>query len=276
MPRVGLCYEGLPWFTGAAAAAIAPFQACRRLPSRCSNSIGAHGIDDSPTTSKGRSRATARMGPRQPAVLLGEGRAARLACWVMAVPQLAVIGLLPLLGLFPYHAGAVGLLLLLQLAAWRGCCAIRSALPPPGSNATGTTLYVLGMLVTALRTEVAGRGCRLMDRTLGWIAIFRLGPRPDRDRFDRRAGHRDAQPVMVVELSLAATIPGLLVGLHYGVQLLRPLWGHAYDVGGRRTRWIVGGMFLLGLGAAGASVAVAVNGPQCGPSGSSWPFSTSC
>jgi len=97
-----------------------------------------------------------------------------------------------------------------------------------------------------------------MDRTLGWIGIFRLGLVQTAIGSIVVLVTATLNRVMVVELSLAATIPGLLVGLHYAVQLLRPLWGHASDVGGRRTRWIVGGMFLLGLGAAGASVAVAV------------------
>ncbi len=58
--------------------------------------------------------------------------------------------------------------------------------------------------------------------------------------------------VMVVELGLAAVIPGALVGLHYGVQITRPLWGHGSDSGGRRTPWIVGGMALLALAGVGA------------------------
>ena len=59
--------------------------------------------------------------------------------------------------------------------------------------------------------------------------------------------------VMVVELSLAATIPGLLVGLHYAVQITRPLWGHGSDKGGSRSLWIVLGMMLLALAGTGAS-----------------------
>ena len=55
--------------------------------------------------------------------------------------------------------------------------------------------------------------------------------------------------LMVVELSLPAVIPGLLVALHYGVQMSRPKWGHASDAGGQRTRWIIGGMVALGAGA---------------------------
>ncbi|MEL6920592.1 MAG: BCD family MFS transporter [Pseudomonadota bacterium] len=51
--------------------------------------------------------------------------------------------------------------------------------------------------------------------------------------------------ILVVEVGLLATVPGVLVGLHYAIQIGRPLWGHAADVGGNRTRWILGGMALL-------------------------------
>lgn len=59
--------------------------------------------------------------------------------------------------------------------------------------------------------------------------------------------------VMIVELGLAAVIPGLLVGLHYGVQITRPLWGHKSDTGRSRTRWIIGGLALLALAGTGAA-----------------------
>ncbi len=64
--------------------------------------------------------------------------------------------------------------------------------------------------------------------------------------------------IMVVELALPAILPGLLVGLHYAVQLLRPRWGYGSDKGGRRTPWIVGGMAVLALGGAGACAATAL------------------
>lgn len=64
--------------------------------------------------------------------------------------------------------------------------------------------------------------------------------------------------VMVVELALPAVLVGLLVALHYGVQISRPTWGFASDTGGRRTRWIVGGMLLLALGALAAAGAVLI------------------
>ncbi len=62
--------------------------------------------------------------------------------------------------------------------------------------------------------------------------------------------------LMVLELGLPAILPGLLVGLHYGIQLSRPRWGFSSDTGGHRTRWILGGMVVLALGGFGAAVAV--------------------
>ncbi|HEX8275736.1 MAG TPA: BCD family MFS transporter [Longimicrobiaceae bacterium] len=64
--------------------------------------------------------------------------------------------------------------------------------------------------------------------------------------------------VMTVEVGLAATVPGLLVGLHFAVQALRPRMGHGSDAGGRRTPWIAGGMLLLVLASVGASAATAL------------------
>ncbi|MEO0635895.1 MAG: BCD family MFS transporter, partial [Pseudomonadota bacterium] len=51
--------------------------------------------------------------------------------------------------------------------------------------------------------------------------------------------------------------PGALVGLHYGVQISRPLWGFGSDKqdgsGSPRSRWIVGGMVVLALSATAAA-----------------------
>lgn len=54
--------------------------------------------------------------------------------------------------------------------------------------------------------------------------------------------------LMVVELALPAVLPGLLVGLHYAVQMTRPNWGFMSDSGGKRTRFIILGMIVLALG----------------------------
>ncbi len=66
--------------------------------------------------------------------------------------------------------------------------------------------------------------------------------------------------IMVVELALPAVIPGLLVGLHYAVQMLRPRLGYGSDMGGRRTPWILGGMAVLGAGGTLAAASVALMG----------------
>jgi len=64
--------------------------------------------------------------------------------------------------------------------------------------------------------------------------------------------------VMVVELMLPAMLPGILVGIHYAVQLSRPRWGYGSDMGGRRTPWIIGGMAVLALGGVAAALSVAL------------------
>ncbi len=62
--------------------------------------------------------------------------------------------------------------------------------------------------------------------------------------------------IMVVELALPAVLPGVLVALHYAVQMARPRFGHGSDAGGRLTHWIVGGMAVLALGAVGAAASI--------------------
>ncbi|HEY8565922.1 MAG TPA: BCD family MFS transporter [Beijerinckiaceae bacterium] len=64
--------------------------------------------------------------------------------------------------------------------------------------------------------------------------------------------------VMVVELALPAMLPGALVALHYGLQMVRPRFGHGSDLGGRRTPWIMGGMAALALGGILAAIATAL------------------
>lgn len=62
--------------------------------------------------------------------------------------------------------------------------------------------------------------------------------------------------LMVVELALPAVLPGLLVALHYGIQITRPQWGYKSDTGGKRTRWIIGGMAILAAGGFSAALGV--------------------
>ncbi|MEO1107845.1 MAG: BCD family MFS transporter [Pseudomonadota bacterium] len=66
--------------------------------------------------------------------------------------------------------------------------------------------------------------------------------------------------LMVVELTLPAILPGLLVGLHYGIQISRPHWGFLSDATGRRTPWVIGGMAILAFGALGAACCIPLFG----------------
>ncbi|MEH3116985.1 MAG: chlorophyll synthase ChlG [Methylorubrum populi] len=152
---VALCYEGLPWFTGAAVMAAA-MPDRRVLLIALLYSVGAHGImtlNDFKSIEGDRA-----MGLRSLPVQLGSQRAARFACLVMAVPQVAVVALL--LGWDrPWHAALVGALLAGQLVL------MARFLKEPRAraawyNGTGTTLYVLGMLASAfaLRPLVQGVG----------------------------------------------------------------------------------------------------------------------
>lgn len=62
--------------------------------------------------------------------------------------------------------------------------------------------------------------------------------------------------IMVVELALPAVLPGLLVAMHYVVQILRPRMGFGSDRSGRCTPWILGGMAVLACGGLLGAVAV--------------------
>jgi BCD family chlorophyll transporter-like MFS transporter len=92
---------------------------------------------------------------------------------------------------------------------------------------------------------------------LGWFGIARLGLVQTALGAVVILTTSTLNRVMVVELAFPAVIPGGLVALHYGTQLLRPGFGHGSDVTGRRTPWILAGMALLALGGFGAALATA-------------------
>lgn len=94
-------------------------------------------------------------------------------------------------------------------------------------------------------------------KPIGWFGIVRLGLVQAAIGAMVVLTTSTLNRVMVVELALPALLPGLLVALHYVVQLLRPRMGFGSDVGGRRTPWIVGGLAVLSFGAVGAAFATA-------------------
>jgi BCD family chlorophyll transporter-like MFS transporter len=84
--------------------------------------------------------------------------------------------------------------------------------------------------------------------SLGWLGIARLGLVQAMLGAVVVLTTSTLNRVMVVELALPALLPGLLVAVHYALQMTRPRMGYGSDVGGRRTPWIVGGVAVLALG----------------------------
>jgi MFS transporter, BCD family, chlorophyll transporter len=97
-----------------------------------------------------------------------------------------------------------------------------------------------------------------MAGTLSWVDIFRMGLVQMALGSIVALTTSTLNRVMVVELALPATLPGLLICLHYGLQILRPSWGHGSDGAARRTPWILGGIATLALGGFVAAVGVAL------------------
>lgn len=141
---VGLCYEGLPWFTGAAVVSAA-LPRSEIIVVAALYAIGAHGIM---TLNDFKAlEGDKQTGVNSLPVSLGPRRAALVACVVMAVPQIVVVSLLFLWGQF-YYAIVVAAALAAQIAAMRVLLKDPKA-KAPWYNATGVLLYVSGMMITA-------------------------------------------------------------------------------------------------------------------------------
>jgi chlorophyll/bacteriochlorophyll a synthase len=138
------CYEGLPWFTGAALM-VGTLPDARTIGAAALYSIGAHGImtlNDFKSIEGDRLTGIASL-----PVQLGTDAAARTACIVMLAPQLVVIALL-LAWSQPLHAAAVAVLLAIQVRMM-----LRFIAAPREQalwySGFGVPLYVLGMMITA-------------------------------------------------------------------------------------------------------------------------------
>ncbi|WP_299410093.1 chlorophyll synthase ChlG [uncultured Roseobacter sp.] len=148
---VGLSYESLPWFTGAAVlSAGAP--SIYVITVALLYGIGAHGImtlNDFKALEGDR-----QTGVQSLPVTLGPERAAKVACTVMAVPQVIVVALL----LFwdkPLHALGVAAVLCAQFWAMTVMFKDPKA-KAPWYNGTGVLLYVSGMMITAFAVRSLG------------------------------------------------------------------------------------------------------------------------
>jgi len=140
-----VCYEGLAWITGAAVMAGGAMPDWRILAIAALYSAGAHGImtlNDFKSVEGDR-----RMGIGSLPVRLGVENAGRVACVFMALPQVAVAVLLYAWGR-PFHAVAVVAVLAVQIVLMA-----RLLQSPreraPWYNATGVSLFVSGMLISA-------------------------------------------------------------------------------------------------------------------------------
>ena len=141
----GFSYEGIAWATGAAVMAGGLMPDGRSLALAALYSAGAHGImtlNDFKAIEGDR-----QMGVRSLPVQLGVNKAAQVACWMMVVPQLAVVALL-LLWNTPVHAMGVAVLLFVQLGMMYRFLAAASqrALWYSGF---GVPFFVAGMMISA-------------------------------------------------------------------------------------------------------------------------------
>jgi chlorophyll synthase len=140
----GACYEGLPWITGAAV--MSGGQPDWRILTMAGlYSFGAHGIM---TLNDFKSVDGDKLqGVNSLPVQLGVDNAGVVASVFMAAPQIIVVLLLKQWG-FTGQAIAVTALLAVQIGLMVWLLKSPKA-RAPAYNGSGTTLYVIGMLVTA-------------------------------------------------------------------------------------------------------------------------------
>jgi chlorophyll synthase len=139
------CYEGLPWIT-AVAVMTGARPDWRIFAVAALYSAGAHGImtlNDFKSVEGDRQTGIFSL-----PVLLGVEGAGHAACIAMALPQLAVIAMLLSWG-YLMHGCVVAELLMAQLLLMVHLMRDPRKLAP-WYNATGTSLFVIGMLVTAM------------------------------------------------------------------------------------------------------------------------------
>ncbi len=141
---VAICYEGLPWFTGAAIFTIS-------LPNKevlivlTLYALGAHGImtmNDFKAT-----KGDKLLGINSLPVILGRKPATLVACLIMLFPQLIVISLF-------YFWGSLILAITLAVCVLLQCLSMIFLIRDPEKNTpffnmTGVLLYIAGMMLSA-------------------------------------------------------------------------------------------------------------------------------
>jgi chlorophyll synthase len=140
-----ISYEGLAWITGAALLSKTLTPSNPSLIFAALYSVGAHGIM---TLNDFKAiEGDKKMGVRSLPVQLGAERAAKVACWIMIVPQLFVVGYLLMVDRSSY-ALVLAALIIVQLVLMRYFLRqpIERALFYSGF---GVPLFVSGMMVAA-------------------------------------------------------------------------------------------------------------------------------
>jgi chlorophyll synthase len=142
---VAICYEGLPWFTGAAIFS-ATFPNKNVLIILMLYAIGAHGIMT--LNDFKASKGDRISGVKSLPVILGHKLAAYVACTIMLIPQILVVGL------FVYWGGLPGIATLLTLMLATQLIAMFILIKDPEKNTpffnmTGVLIYIIGMMVSA-------------------------------------------------------------------------------------------------------------------------------
>ncbi len=146
----GLSYESLAWITGSAVMMGGVMPSPESMLLALMYGLGAHGIM---TLNDFKSVAgDTQMGIRSLPVQLGIAKAAHLACWTMALPQVVVIAMVFWWGA-PLHGAAITGLLIGQIVLMRWF--VRS----PSDRALyysgfGVPIYVSGMMVSAFALRV--------------------------------------------------------------------------------------------------------------------------
>ena len=147
----GLSYESLAWITGSAVMMGGVLPSSESMLLALMYGLGAHGIM---TLNDFKSvTGDTQMGVRSLPVQLGVVRAARLACWTMALPQVVVIAMV-----WSWGAAAHGVAIVALLIAQ--AILMRWFMQSPSERALyysgfGVPIYVSGMMVSAFALRVS-------------------------------------------------------------------------------------------------------------------------
>ncbi len=96
------------------------------------------------------------------------------------------------------------------------------------------------------------------QRPFGWRDVARLGLAQIAIGAVAAVMTSTLNRVMIVELALPATVPSILVALHFVIQMSRARFGFDSDRSGHRAPWILGGVATFAVGGFLAALGVAL------------------